>query len=106
MAATFPAGMLFSEAQEKLEGSGQWIPLNPPENGTSTVGGIVSANRFGPRRHRHGTARDWVIATTVVNGEGKIVKSGANVVKNVIWWIRHVWRRIKGWWQGLSIAIC
>ena len=83
LTATFAAGMLFSEAQEKLKESGQWIPLNPPENGTSTVGGIISANRFGLRRHRHGTARDWVIATTVVNGEGKIVKAGANVVKNV-----------------------
>jgi len=83
MTATLPAGKLFSDAQNKLKENGQWIPLDPPDNGLSTVGGIVSANRWGPRRHRYGTVRDWVIATTIINGKGELVKSGANVVKNV-----------------------
>ncbi len=83
MTATLPAGMLFSDAQIKLKKKDQWIPLDPPDNGSSTVGGIVSANRWGPRIHRYGTARDWVISTTLINGKGKLVKSGANVVKNV-----------------------
>ncbi len=83
LTAIVPAGMLFSEVQAKLREANQWIPLDPTDEGNSTVGGIISANRSGPRRHWHGTARDWVIATTVVNGTGKIVKAGANVVKNV-----------------------
>lgn len=83
LTATVPAGMALSQAQERLASAGQWIPLDPPDDGRTTVGGVVCSNRSGPRRHRYGTARDWVIATTVVNGEGKIVKAGANVVKNV-----------------------
>lgn len=83
MTATVPAGMRLSEAQERLSQNGQWIPLDPPDRGDSTIGGVIAADRWGPRRHRYGTAKDWVIATTIVNGEGKIVRAGANVVKNV-----------------------
>ena len=83
MTATVPAGMRFAEAQERLSQKGQWIPLHPPDRGDSTIGGVIAADRWGPRRHRYGTAKDWVIATTIVNGEGNIVRAGANVVKNV-----------------------
>ncbi|MBH32014.1 MAG: hypothetical protein CMG71_08565 [Candidatus Marinimicrobia bacterium] len=83
MTATVPAGMRLSHAQEKLSHNGQWIPLDPPDRGNATVGGVIAANRWGPRRHHYGTAKDWVIATTIVNGKGEIVRAGANVVKNV-----------------------
>ena len=83
MTATIPAGMRFSKAQEKLSQNGQWLPLDPPDRGDATVGGVIASNRWGPRRHRYGTAKDWVIATTIVNGKGEVVRAGANVVKNV-----------------------
>ena len=83
MTATIPAGMRLSEAQEKLSHNGQWLPLDPPDRGNATVGGVIATNRWGPRRHRYGSAKDWVIATTTINGKGEIVRAGANVVKNV-----------------------
>ena len=80
---TIPAGRSFVQIQKMLGRHGQTIPLNPPAQLSSTVGGIVGANAFGSHRHRYGTARDWVIATTLINDEGCVVKAGAKVVKNV-----------------------
>src|SRR5204862_6920686 len=45
--------------------------------------GVVSANCSGPRRRLYGTARDLVIGMTFATVEGKLVKSGGMVVKNV-----------------------
>ena len=45
LTAIVPAGMLFSEVQAKLREANQWIPLDPTDEGNSTVGGIISANR-------------------------------------------------------------
>lgn len=83
LTATVGAGMTFSSIQEQLSAHNQTIPLNPQASKNSTVGGVVSANAFGSRHHRYGSARDWVIGTTLVNGEGTVVTAGGKVVKNV-----------------------
>ena len=83
MVATIPAGASFSLTQSSLQKHGQRIPLDPQVEDGSTIGGIVSANAWGPLRHRFGTAKNSILATTIVNGECKIVKAGAKVVKNV-----------------------
>jgi len=83
LTATLPAGLSFNRAQESLRRHRQRVPLNPYVKNSSTVGGIISADSSGLWRHRYGTARDWVIATTLVNAEGNIVHAGAKVVKNV-----------------------
>ncbi|MEE9166932.1 MAG: FAD-binding oxidoreductase [Candidatus Neomarinimicrobiota bacterium] len=83
LTVTVVAGMAFTSVQEKLLESGQMIPLDPPSTTRSTIGGIVAANAFGPRRHRYGSARDWVTETVLVNDRGSAVRSGAKVVKNV-----------------------
>jgi glycolate oxidase FAD binding subunit len=44
---------------------------------------VVAANSSGPRRRLYGTARDVVIGMTFVTLEGKQVRSGGMVVKNV-----------------------
>ncbi|MCH8012479.1 MAG: FAD-binding oxidoreductase [Candidatus Marinimicrobia bacterium] len=81
--ATVAAGMTFKDVQTDLSSHGQMIPLDQPGKHNSTIGGMVSANVSGPSRHRYGTARDWVIETRLINADGKVVKSGAKVVKNV-----------------------
>jgi len=50
---------------------------------TGFAGGVVSANCSGPRRRLYGTARDLVIGMTFATVEGKLVKTGGMVVKNV-----------------------
>src|SRR5436309_2009715 len=77
------AGLPWAELSRLLAENRQMVPLDPPFSGASTVGGVVSANCSGPRRRLYGTARDLVIGMTFATVEGKLVKSGGMVVKNV-----------------------
>lgn len=76
------AGMPFRELEHTLAAKRQMLPLDPGwEN--STVGGVVAANLSGPRRRLYGTARDMIIGMTFATLEGKLIRSGGMVVKNV-----------------------
>jgi len=77
------AGVRWAEMSRLLAENRQMVPLDPPFAGAATVGGVVSANCSGPRRRLYGTARDLVIGMTFATVEGKLVKSGGMVVKNV-----------------------
>jgi glycolate oxidase FAD binding subunit len=77
------AGMPFSDLQSILRENGQMIALDPPYAAGTTVGGVLAANVSGPMRRGYGTARDLVIGMTFATLEGKLVKTGGMVVKNV-----------------------
>jgi glycolate oxidase FAD binding subunit len=77
------AGLSWCEFTHLLAENRQMVPLDPPFAGGATVGGVISANCSGPRRRLYGTARDLVIGMHFVTLEGKLVKSGGMVVKNV-----------------------
>jgi glycolate oxidase FAD binding subunit len=77
------AGLSWSEFTHLLSENRQMVPLDPPFADGATVGGVVSANCSGPRRRLYGTARDLVIGMQFATLEGKLVKSGGMVVKNV-----------------------
>ena len=77
------AGMPFAELSRILAEHRQMIPLDPPFADQATVGGIVAANASGPRRRLYGTARDMVIGMTFATLEGKLIRTGGMVVKNV-----------------------
>lgn len=77
------AGVQFSELQKMLAARGQMIALDPPYSAQATVGGIVASNSSGPMRLAFGTARDLIIGMSFATLEGKIVKTGGMVVKNV-----------------------
>jgi glycolate oxidase FAD binding subunit len=83
LTVTVQAGMPFSRLQGVLGERGQWLPLDPPAPSEATVGGVLAANASGPARVRYGTARDLVIGMTVATADGRLVKSGGRVVKNV-----------------------
>jgi glycolate oxidase FAD binding subunit len=76
------AGLRLSALQQRLGAAGQWLALDPPEQG-ATLGGVVSANASGPRRLRYGTVRDLLIGVTVVLADGTVAHAGGKVVKNV-----------------------
>jgi glycolate oxidase FAD binding subunit len=59
------------------------VPLDPPFADDATVGGVIAANVSGPRRRLYGTARDLVIGMTFATLEGKLIRTGGMVVKNV-----------------------
>jgi glycolate oxidase FAD binding subunit len=59
------------------------IALDPPFPAQATVGGIVSANSSGPMRRLFGTARDLIIGMQFATLDGRLVRTGGMVVKNV-----------------------
>ncbi len=77
------AGLAWCELTRLLAENRQMVPLDPPFSSGATVGGVISANCSGPRRRLYGTARDLVIGMQFATLEGKLVKSGGMVVKNV-----------------------
>ncbi|MDP9171755.1 MAG: FAD-binding protein [Acidobacteriota bacterium] len=77
------AGTPFAELNRELARNNQMVPLEGAYSDEGTVGGVVAANTSGPRRRLYGTARDLVIGMTFATVDGKLVKSGGMVVKNV-----------------------
>ncbi|MBZ5611000.1 MAG: FAD-binding oxidoreductase [Acidobacteriia bacterium] len=77
------AGMSWRDFNRTLAEHGQMVPLDPPFSDEATVGGIVAANVSGPRRRLYGSVRDMVIGMTFVTLEGKLIRTGGMVVKNV-----------------------
>jgi len=77
------AGISYCELSRVLAEHGQMIPLDPPFSDRATVGGIVAANTNGPRRRLYGSARDMLIGMTFATLEGKLIRTGGMVVKNV-----------------------
>ena len=79
---TAGAGTPFREVQAQLREVGMQIPLTSPwEEGT--VGGLVAANINGPLRMRYSGVRDLLLCATVVLADGRVVRAGRPLVKNV-----------------------
>jgi glycolate oxidase FAD binding subunit len=83
------AGARLADLQARLREHGQWLPWDPPGAARATVGGLLAAARSGPLRLAYGTPRDWLLGMRVVLGDGRVVKSGGRVVKNVAGYDSH-----------------
>ena len=81
---TVGAGTLLAQLQDELARDQLWIPLISPWP-ASTIGGIVATNWNAPLRMRYGygSIRDQVLATTVAFPDGRMIRTGRSVVKNV-----------------------
>lgn len=82
MTVTVEASVTLATLQAALAKARQWLPLDPPNPGL-TLREILDHNESGPRRFGYGTMRDYVIGLKVELADGRIVKSGGQVVKNV-----------------------
>ncbi|MFC0272744.1 FAD-binding oxidoreductase [Metabacillus herbersteinensis] len=83
MTLTVKAGTTFKELQNYLAGHNQKVSLDPAWPEYSTIGGIVASNESGPKRLGYGSSRDVVIGLRIVYPDGKVIRSGGKVVKNV-----------------------
>jgi glycolate oxidase FAD binding subunit len=77
------AGTTLQGVNVLLAGHGQFVPFDAPQPGYATVGGTLAAGWLGPRRHRYGRLRDYVIGSTIVLADGSVARAGGMVVKNV-----------------------
>ena len=83
MTVTVEAGVTLSRLQNLLAGDGQRLALDPPAPGQATIGGIVAADTTGAMAGAFGRPRDLVLALTAVDGNARVLRAGAKVVKNV-----------------------
>ncbi len=84
LVVTVRAGTPLAELEARLAEKGQCLPFEPPrfaEGGT--VGGMVAAGLSGPSRASVGCVRDYVLGTTLLNGQGELLAFGGQVIKNV-----------------------
>ena len=82
LTATIESGARLADVNRQLATHGQWLPLDSAF-ADATIGGIVASNDSGPLRHRFGTPRDLLIGVTLTLADGRMVKAGGTVVKNV-----------------------
>ncbi len=83
-------GEPLSAITAELAAKGQMLAFEPPDwrgliggSGEPTLGGVIACNLAGPRRARAGSARDYILGFSGVNGFGEAWKAGGKVVKNV-----------------------
>lgn len=77
--AGVPAGRL----SQILGEHGQMLPVDPPGWRDATLGGLVSRAEDGPGAPLYGRIKDLVLGLTLVTGDGRVLKVGGRVVKNV-----------------------
>lgn len=81
--AVAQAGVTLSAFNKTLAQNGQWLPLDPPDDGRATLGGVVATGLGGAQQFGYGRPRGSVIGMKVVLADGSVIKAGGRVVKNV-----------------------
>ena len=76
------AGVTASDLHARLNERNQTAVL-PETPGVATVGGLVATGASMFRRARYGPIRDRMLEATLVTGDGRIVRGGGQLVKNV-----------------------
>lgn len=83
MTVTVEAGLTVAALQEVLAREGQWLPLDPPCPAQTTIGGLVAADLGGALCGAQGRVRDFVIGLGAITADGRSIRAGGKVVKNV-----------------------
>jgi glycolate oxidase FAD binding subunit len=83
MVVTVEAGITLEALQAELAKAGQFLPIDPFNSPSHTIGGLLATGWAGPLRLRYGSARDFLIGIRVALPDGKLASGGGRVVKNV-----------------------
>jgi glycolate oxidase FAD binding subunit len=79
---TAGAGMTFAQLTRLTAAHMQMLPLQYPFS-TATLGGLIAANAYTPKRLRYGGVRDLLLGLRIALPSGEIAHFGGKVVKNV-----------------------
>jgi len=84
LVVTVRGGTRLADLEAALAEKGQMLPFEPPHFGAdATVGGAVAAGLSGPRRQSAGALRDFVLGVRILDGRGRDLSFGGQVMKNV-----------------------
>ncbi len=75
-------GVLVADLEAQLQQRDQTAVL-PETPGAATVGGTIAAGLSGWRRLRYGPTRDRMLEVKLATGDGRLVRGGGRLVKNV-----------------------
>ena len=75
------AGILLRDLDAQVRQARQFVPLE--SRAGATLGGVASANSSGARSHKWGAPRDLVLGARAILSDGRTVRGGGKVVKNV-----------------------
>jgi len=81
---TARAGTPLAEIEACLAAHGQRLAFEPPHFGVgATLGGTVACGLAGPARAWSGPLRDYVLGVRLLTGDGRVLRFGGEVMKNV-----------------------
>jgi glycolate oxidase len=78
------AGIVTADLQSEVEKRGLFYPPDPSSIRHSTIGGNIACNAGGPRCLKYGVTGDYVLGLTVVLADGRVVRTGGKVIKDVV----------------------
>jgi glycolate oxidase FAD binding subunit len=77
------AGTTLGEIADVTATQRQWLTFDPAGTADGTLGATVATASAGPLSHAFGLPRDAVLGVEAVIGDGRVVRGGGRVVKNV-----------------------
>ena len=83
LTATAQAGVPLAGLRQRLAEDTAWLPLDPPGATLRSLGSVIATGTAGPLRLGFGPVRDHLLGLTAVTGDGRVVRSGGRVMKNV-----------------------
>ncbi|MDQ3650920.1 MAG: FAD-binding oxidoreductase [Acidobacteriota bacterium] len=83
LVATAQAGVTLADFNRVTADAGQWLPLDPPDDGRATIGGVAACGLGGAQSLGYGPPRGHVLGMRVALADGRVIKAGGRVVKNV-----------------------
>ena len=99
--ATVGAGIGLDDLNDTLAQAHQWWPLDPL--GRGTLGASIATASAGPLATGYGTPRDLVLGLSVLGSDGRLIRAGGRVVKNVAGY--DMTRLFTGSWGTLGIVV-
>ncbi len=81
--AVLQAGVINGELQRQVEKFGLFYPVNPASLDSCTIGGNVAESSGGANAVRYGTTKDYISGLEVILADGRKVRAGGKLVKNV-----------------------
>jgi glycolate oxidase FAD binding subunit len=83
MTVVVESGLKLGDLNRLAAEQGQRLPIDPAQPDGATIGSVIAGAQAGPFRLSEGTVRDLLIGIAYVGHDGRLIRAGGRVVKNV-----------------------